>query len=98
MAKRRYSNSRKRKSRRGKKSRHTRHTKRHSGRRPHHTRRRTRRGGNTPGPPTIQTYLRQDELLTGRTFQRGGSETSTGGSMVYKGGLWDMRNPAGGRA
>ena len=45
MAKRRYSNSRKRKSRRGKKSRHT---KRHDGRRHHHTRRRDRahRGGS----------------------------------------------------
>lgn len=91
MAKRRYSNSRKRKSRCGKKSRHT---KRHM-RRVH---RRTRRGGNTPGPPTIQTYLRQDELLTGKTFQRGGSETSTGGSMVYKGGIWDVRNPVRGLA
>lgn len=43
MAKRRYSNSRKRKSRRGKKSRHTKH---HDGRRHHHTRRRVRRGGS----------------------------------------------------
>ena len=45
MAKRRYSNSRKRKSCRGKKSRHTKH---HDGRRNHHTRRRGRahRGGS----------------------------------------------------
>jgi hypothetical protein len=45
MAKRRYSNSKKKKSCRGKKCRHT---KRHSGRRHHHTRRRgrTHRGGS----------------------------------------------------
>lgn len=99
MAKRRYSNSRKRKSRRGKKSRHT---KRHDGRRHHHTRRRVRRGGNTPGPPTIPIPLGSNQLLPrlpGLTnFQRGGSETSTGGSMVYNGGQWVSRNTAGGRA
>jgi hypothetical protein len=92
MVKRRYSNSRKRKSRRGKKCRHT---KRHM-RRGH---RRTRRGGQTPGPPTLVTYLRQDEPLTSgmRSFQTGGSETSTGGNMVYKGGEWISRNHLGGR-
>ena len=96
MAKIRYSNSKKRKSRRGKKSRHTRHT-RHTKR---HTRCRTRRGGNTPGAPRIMTYLKPDQLLSGgpQSFQRGGSATSTGGSMVYKDGQWDTRNPAGGRA
>jgi hypothetical protein len=103
MAKIRYSNSKKGKGHnrrsnrtRGKKSRHTRHTKHHIGRR----HRRTRRGGNTPGAPKIMTFLKPDQLLSGgpQSFQRGGSATSTGGSMVYKGGQWDTRTPAGGRA
>jgi hypothetical protein len=46
MAKSRYSKSKKGKSRRGKRSRHT---KRYIGRRPHHTRRRIRRGGGHGG-------------------------------------------------
>jgi hypothetical protein len=96
MVKRRYSNSRKRKSQCGKKSRHTRRTKRHM-RRGH---RRTRRGGQTPGPPTILTPLGSNQPLTSGmpSIQRGGSETSTGGSMVYNGGRWDVRNPVGGPA
>jgi hypothetical protein len=48
MAKSRYSKSKKGKSRRGKRSRHT---KRHIGRRPHHTRRRVRHGGGHHGCP-----------------------------------------------
>jgi hypothetical protein len=96
MAKRRYSNSKKRKSCRGKKCRHT---KRHSGRRHHHTRRRAHRGGaSNPGPPGIFWPLKQNQLLPGLNYQSGGSATSTGGSMVYKGGQWDTRNPAGGMA
>jgi hypothetical protein len=98
MAKRRYSNSRKRKSRRGKKSRHTRHTKHtkhHDGRRNHHTRRRAHRGGaSNPGPPGIFWPLKQNQLLSGLNYQRGGSTTSTGGNMVYNKGQWVSRNPA----
>ena len=112
MAKSRYSKSKKGKSRRGKRSRHT---KRHSGRRPHHTRRRgrVRRGGaSNPGPPGIVWYLKPNQLLPGLpNFQRGGGsvgvgvggscpsggvEQPTGSTMLYKSGLWNIKNSAGG--
>ena len=87
MAKRRYSNSRKRKSRRGKKSRHTRHTrhtKHHDGRRNHHTRRRGRahRGGSVS------------------VCQNGGGQQPTGSCMnvTSAGGQMKVFNPVGGRA
>ena len=92
MAKSRYSKSKKGKSRRCKRSRHT---KRHIGRRSHHTRRRIRRGGYTPGPP--------NQLLSGLNFQRGGGyhgcrgggfELSTGGYASNKGLEWKFLNPA----
>ena len=105
MAKRRYSNSRKRKTRSGKKCRHTRHTKRHM-RRGH---RRTRRGGQTPGPPTLLTYLKQDEPLSGgmRSFQGGGGdggcrgsgvELSTGGYAHNNGPQWYFKNSVCGQS
>ena len=110
MAKSRYSKSKKGKSRRGKRSRHT---KRHSGRRPHHTRRRVHRGGaNNPGAPEIMWSLKPNQLLPGLpNYQRGGGdgvvngggscpsggvEQPTGGSMLYTKGLWNTKNPAGG--
>ena len=100
MAKSRYSKSKKGKSRRGKRSRHTKH---HSGRRSHHTRRRIRRGGYTPGPPTIPIPLGPNQLLSGLNFQRGGGyhgcrgggfELSTGGYASNKGLEWKFLNPA----
>ena len=84
MAKRRYSNSRKRKSRRGKKSRHTKHTKHHDGRRNHHTRRRGRvhRGGSVS------------------VCQNGGVQQPTGSCMnvTSAGGQMKVYNTVGGRA
>jgi len=77
MAKSRYSKSKKGKSRRGKRSRHT---KRHIGRRSHHTRRRVRRGGGHGGG----------------SCPGGGVGQPTGGSMLYKDGLWNIKNPASG--
>ena len=104
MAKSRYSKSKKGKSRRGKRSRHT---KRHSGRRPHHTRRRVRRGGaSNPGPPTIPIPLRSTQLLSGLNFQRGGGhhgcsgggvQQPTGGSIAIKGLDITRLNPTCGR-
>lgn len=106
MAKSRYSKSKKGKSRRGKRSRHTKH---HSGRRPHHTRRRIRRGGaSNPGPPTIPIPLRSTQLLSGLNYQGGGGHNQvcpgggvqqpTGGSIAIKGLEITSRNPACGRA
>ena len=112
MAKSRYSSSKKGKSRR---SRRSRHTKRHSRRHPHHTRRRGRgrgrghRGGaNNPGPPEIMWPLKPNQLLPGLpNYQRGGGssscpsrgfELSTGGSASNKGTAWNFQNPAGGRS
>lgn len=106
MAKSRYSKSKKGKSRRGKRSRHT---KRHSGRRPHHTRRRVRRGGaSNPGAPEIVWYLKPNQLLSGLNFQRGGGtnhvcpgggvQQPSGGSIAIKGLEITSRNPACGRA
>jgi hypothetical protein len=109
MAKSRYSKSKKGKSRRGKRSRHT---KRHSGRRPHHTRRRVRRGGaSNPGAPEIVWYLKPNQLLPGLpNFQRGGGhggghhgcpgggvQQPTGGSIAIKGLEITKQNPACGR-
>ena len=105
MAKSRYSKSKKGKSRRGKRSRHT---KRHSGRRPHHTRRRVRRGGaSNPGAPEIVWYLKPNQLLSGLNFQRGGGhggghhgcpgggvQQPTGGSIAIKGLEITKQNPA----
>ena len=100
MAKRRYSNSKKRKGRRtrGKKSRCTRHTKRH-------TRRRVHRGGYTPGPLTIPVPLRSTQLLSGINLQRGGGyscqgggfELSTGGYASNNGPEWKFLNTTCGR-
>uniref|UniRef100_A0A6C0EXG9 Uncharacterized protein n=1 Tax=viral metagenome TaxID=1070528 RepID=A0A6C0EXG9_9ZZZZ len=90
MAKRRYSNSKKKKSRHGKKSRnsrhsrHSRHSKRHSGRRHHHTRRRgrTHRGGSVS------------------VCQNGGVQQPIGSCMnvTSAGGQMKVYNSAGGRA
>ena len=110
MAKSRYSSSKKGKSRR---SRRSRHTKRHSRRHSHHTRRRGRgrghRGGaNNPGPPEIMWPLKPNQLLPGLpNYQRGGGssscpsrgfELSTGGNASNKGTAWNFQNPAGGRS
>ena len=106
MAKSRYSKSKKGKSRRGKRSRHT---KRHSGRRPHHTRRRVRRGGaSNPGAPEIVWYLKPNQLLPGLpNYQRGGGhhgclgggvQLSTGGYASNKGLEWKFLNTACGRS
>jgi len=82
MAKSRYSKSKKGKSRRGKRSRHT---KRHSGRRSHHTRRRIRRGGaSNPGPPTIPIPLRSTQLLSGLKYQGGGGHNGCAGGGVQQ--------------
>jgi len=110
MAKSRYSSSKKGKSRR---SRRSRHTKRHSRRHSHHTRRRGRgrghRGGaNNPGPPEIMWPLKPNQLLPGLpNYQRGGGsgscpsrgfELSTGGNASNQGTDWKFQNPAGGRS
>jgi hypothetical protein len=91
MAKSRYSKSKKGKSRRGKRSRHT---KRHIGRRPHHTRRRVRRGGYTPGPPTIPISLGPNQLLSGFKYQGGGGHNGCQGGGVQQstGSYMNVRN------
>ena len=110
MAKSRYSKSKKGKSRRGKRSRHTKHHsgRRHH----HTRRRGRRGGASNPGPPGIVWYLKPNQLLPGLpNFQRGGgsvgvgvggscpsggAQQPTGSTMLYKSGLWNIKNSAGG--